>query len=161
MSWALGLEADSLAAWQMAFRAVVVYPVGIAFVRIGETRFIGKFAAFDVVMGIMIGSILSRAVTGGAPFFATLAAALVLVLLHHLFATLSFHSDWFGDVVKGTGRTLVVGGAIQWDALRRSHISEKDLMSAVRENGGVEQLSRVKLARLERSGNISIVMVDG
>lgn len=159
-SWILGLDADELTAWQMIARAVVVYPVGIAFVRLGEKRFVGKFTAFDVIFGIVIGSILARAITGGSPFIASLAAGLVLVMLHWLFATLSFHVGFFGDMVKGTGRTLVVDGAIQWDAMRKSHISERDLMGAVRETGGIEALERVKLARLERSGNISVVIAD-
>jgi hypothetical protein len=33
--------------------------------------------------------------------------------------------------------------------MRRSHISEHDLMGALRENGATNDLSQVKLARLE------------
>lgn len=160
LNWALGLDTNDLAFWQMALRAVVVYPVGIAFVRAGEKRFIGKFTVFDVIFGIMIGSILSRAITGNSPFFGTLVSALVLVLLHYLFATLSYYSGWFGKLVKGSSRTLVVDGEIQWDAMRRSHISERDLMSALHEKG-VDQLSQVKVARLERSGHISVITKSG
>lgn len=157
VKWILGLDANDLTVGQMAARAVVAYPVGIAFVRIGEKRFIGKFTAFDVIMGIVIGSILARAITGGSPFFASLVAGLVLVSLHYLFANLSYNVGWFGDLVKGSGRTLVVDGSIQWKAMRKSHISERDLMGALRENGGVDDLNQVRLARLERSGNISVV----
>jgi uncharacterized membrane protein YcaP (DUF421 family) len=160
-NWALGLDADNLSVWQMGFRAVLVYVIGIALVRIGEKRFIGKFAAFDVIMGIMIGSILSRAITTAPDFFPTLAAALVLILMHYAFAALAFHSEWFGDLVKGSARTLVIEGRIQWEAMSAGHISEKDLMSALRENGKANDLSRVKLARLERSGNISVLLDDG
>ena len=142
----------------MAARAIVAYPVGIAFVRLGEKRFIGKITAFDVIMGIVIGSILARAITGGAPFFASLGVGLVLVMLHYVFAYLSYHVEWFGEIVKGSGRTLVVDGEIQWKAMCKSHVSERDLMSAVRENGGVEKIDQVKLARMERSGNISVVV---
>ncbi|NBD95369.1 MAG: DUF421 domain-containing protein [Gammaproteobacteria bacterium] len=157
LGWILGLDAGDPTVWQMAARAVVAYPVGIAFVRIGEKRFIGKFTAFDVIMGIVIGSILARAITGGSPFFPSLMAGLVLVSLHYLFATLSYHLEWFGDLVKGSGRTLVKDGRIQWEAMRKSHISERDLKGALRENGGVDDIERVRLARLERSGNISVV----
>lgn len=160
VSWALGLEADDLAAWQMALRAAVVYPVAIALVRLGEKRFIGKFSAFDVILGIMIGSILSRAISSAREFFPHLAAALVLVGLHYLFAAFSFYSDWFGDLVKGGARTLVKDGQIQWDAMRGGHISEKDLLSALRENGRVDDVGKVRLARLERSGNISVILKD-
>jgi uncharacterized membrane protein YcaP (DUF421 family) len=157
-NWALGLDADQLAAGQMALRAAVVYVAGIALVRVGEKRFIGKFAAFDVIMGIMIGSIVSRAITTAADFFPTLGAALSLILMHYAFAALAYRSDWFGSLVKGSERTLVSDGRIEWDAMSGGHISEKDLMSAIRENAKVDDLSKVKLARLERSGNISVIL---
>lgn len=158
IKWILGLDTNDLNVFQMAARAVLAYPVGIAFVRLGEKRFIGKITAFDVIMGIVIGSILARAITGGAPFFASLGVGLVLVTLHYLFAVLSYNVEWFGEIVKGSGRTLVEDGTILWEAMRKSHISERDLMGAVRENGGVDKIEQVKLARMERSGNISVVV---
>ncbi|MBA3549051.1 MAG: hypothetical protein H0T76_21415 [Nannocystis sp.] len=42
---ALGLDAEALTIWQMVLRAIVVYPVAIAFVRLGEKRFIGTHLA--------------------------------------------------------------------------------------------------------------------
>lgn len=157
---ALGLGQESLTAGQMAARAVVVYAVGLMLVRLGDKRFIGKFSAFDVIMGIMIGSILSRAITTADAFFPILAAALVLVLVHYGFAVLAFHSSWFGNVVKGHTRTLVEGGQIKWDAMRGGHISEKDLRSAMRENARTDNVTEVKQALLERSGNISVILND-
>lgn len=160
ISWALGLEAEQLAVWQMSLRAFVVYIIGIVLVRLGEKRFIGKFSAFDVILGIMIGSILSRAISTADHFIPQLAAALVLIGMHYAFAVLAYHTNWFGDLVKGQARTLVIDGDIQWEAMRRGHISEKDLKSALRENASVDDLSKVKRARLERSGNISAILKD-
>ena len=157
LDWVLGLRAEELTALQMVFRAALVYPIGILFIRVGDKRFIGKFTAFDVIMGILIGSILGRAITGSSPFFPTLAAAFALVLLHYGFASLSYHQDWFGNWVKGKSRTLVVDGEIQWKSMQRSNISERDLRGALREQSGIEDIAQVKLAKLERSGNISIV----
>lgn len=157
---ALGLDQDSLSVGQMALRATIVYIAGLVLVRLGEKRFIGKFSAFDVIMGIMIGSILSRAITTADGFFAILAAAFMLILMHYAFAALAYHSDRFGDLVKGQSRTLVEDGEIKWDGMRGGHISEKDLRSALRENAGTDDVARVKRALLERSGNISAILVD-
>lgn len=65
----LGLDADNLTIWQMSLRAVVVYIAGLAMVRIGEKRFLGKSSAFDVLLSIIIGSVLSRAINGSVHFF--------------------------------------------------------------------------------------------
>lgn len=157
---AIGIDGGGLELWQMVLRAIVVYLVGLTLVRLAEQRHIGKFTPFDVIMGILLGSILSRAITQAGPFLATLAAGLTLVLLHFLFAVLSFHFERFGNLVNGCARTLVEDGQIHWGAMRESHINEQDLMSALRENGNVNDVRRVKLARLERSGNISVLTID-
>ena len=159
-SAALGLEADELNPWQMALRAVIVYVLGVVLIRLGDKRFIGKFAAFDVIMAIMIGSVLSRAITNPEAFFAKLAAAGVLVAMHSGFAALAYYTNWFGSLVKGNSRKLVIDGEIQWEAMKRAYISEKDLKGALRESAGINDVSKVKEARLERSGNIVAILKD-
>jgi uncharacterized membrane protein YcaP (DUF421 family) len=153
----LGLRAEELGAWHMAVRALIVYVATLLMVRIGEKRFLGKSTAFDIVLGIMVGSVVSRAITGSAPFFPSLAAGLVLILSHWLFAALAFHSSAFATLIKGSDRVLVRNGEIQWEAMRKSHIGENDLKTALRIEAGAEDLSSIKEARLERSGDISLI----
>jgi uncharacterized membrane protein YcaP (DUF421 family) len=153
----LGIEADTLTIGHMAVRAVVVYLAALLMIRIGEKRFLGKNTAFDVILGIILGSVVSRAITGSSEFFPTLTAGFVLVLLHWLFATLSFYSDWFGTIVKGHNRLLIENGNILWNAMRKSHISENDLMSALRSQANIGQVEEVQEARLERSGDVSVI----
>jgi len=156
----IGLDAEELNVGQMAVRAIVVYISALLMVRLGEKRFFGRNTAFDFILGIILGSVVSRAINGSAAFFPTLAAGLTLVLLHWLFSVLSFHSDWFGTFVKGNDRLLAENGAILWDAMRRGHLSEKDLMSSGRTQANVDDLEKVKAARLERSGDISVIKAD-
>lgn len=66
----------------MAARTFIVYLAAIILVRLGEKRFLGKYAALDVILGFALGSILNSAVTGSSAFFEMLGASLVLVLLH-------------------------------------------------------------------------------
>ncbi len=80
--------------------------------------------------------------------------------MHWLFAVLSFHSDRFGDIVKGSERLLVQDGDIQWDAMQSSHISKQDLMGAVRTSAQLGNLARAKEVRLERSGDLSVIERD-
>lgn len=156
----LGLRVEGPNALQMALRALIVYVATLAMVRVGEKRFLGKNTAFDVILGIVLGSVVSRAVTGQSPFFPTLAAGFVLVTLHWIFAALAFRSDWFGTLVKGHVRMLVEDGEIRWDAMQESHISEQDLQEALRRQAQIEDVSRVKAARLERSGEISALPME-
>jgi len=60
-------------------------------------------------------------------------------------------------LIKGDAHTLVEDGAISWDTMRRHHISEKDLLSALRINAKTTDLRHVGLACLERSGDVSVI----
>lgn len=157
---ALGLGSEHLSLQQMALRALVVYLAAIVIVRLGDKRFFGKHTALDVILGFMLGSILSRAITGNSPFLPTLSAALVLVLLHWSFALGAFHWSRFGTLVKGSKRQLVRDGQVQWDQMKRGQISMEDLLTAVRAGAGSEDLAQVQCAYLERSGDISVIKRD-
>ena len=65
----LGDEAGEIGVAQMALRAVVVYAATVFMFRLGQNRFMGQGTAFDLILGIMPGSTVSRAITGTAPFF--------------------------------------------------------------------------------------------
>lgn len=155
---ALGLDAQQLTLWQMGLRAGIIYVAALVMVRVvGDRRFIAKHAGLDVLLTIILGSTLSRAINGSAPFFATLGSALVLVLLHWLFAAIAFYFDRFDTSIKGHSRILIQNGQINQKALKKSHISYRDLQSSLRLRAKLTDPSEVEMARLESSGEISVI----
>lgn len=151
-------DAGQLSVRHMIVRAIIVYAVSIVLVRVGKKRFMGSHTAFDVLMGIIIGSVLSRAINGSARFSESIAAALTLVLLHWLFALLALRFPRFSRAVKGSSRELVRDGEILWDQMRKGGIGKEDLMQALRQRTGTEELERVRFARLERGGEITVIL---
>ena len=157
----LGLGADTLTWWQMGLRSLIVYPAALGMVRIGEKRFLGRSSAFDVILAIVLGSVVSRAINTGAGFFETLFAGTVLVTVHWVFAVIAFHSDRLGNLLKGSPRRLVRGGTVLWDEMRKSHITRQDLEMALRRQGGTTELADVEGVWLERSGDFSVLKAQG
>ena len=159
LRWALGLDVapNAITVGQMSLRALVVFLVAISLVRLGNKRFLGKNTPLDIILAVIFGSTISRAITGNAPFVPTLVASLVLVLVHWALAALSFHVPGVGTLVKGHERTLIRDGALQWDALRKAHITEHDVHEALRTKGHAADIDAVESAHLERSGEISII----
>lgn len=153
----LGLGQDQLTLGHVLLRTLIVYVTALIVVRLGEKRFFGKNTAFDLVLSIILGSVISRAVNGSAPFFPTLAASLMLVAIHWVLAMLAFHFDDFGTLIKGHVRVLIRDGELDWDAMEESHISEKDLLGALRVEAQVADPAQVQMARLERSGDVSVI----
>jgi uncharacterized membrane protein YcaP (DUF421 family) len=152
----VGLESRDINIWQMGLRAAVVYLATLLLVRMAKKRFMGRATAFDVILGIMLGSVVSRAVTGNAPMLPALTASAVLVAMHWVFSGIALHSKGFGQVVKGQSATIVRDGRIDEDALRRAHMTENDLREDLR-GKSVSGLEQVSEARLERSGQLSVI----
>ena len=152
----IGLEAKDLGAAQMASRAVLIYLVTLAFIRLAKKRFLAGASAFDIVVGIIVGSIASRAITGNAPLLPSTAAIAAIVAMHWLFSALAVLSHTFGKLIKGSSRLLVQDGKVDEETLRKVHMSQRDLEEALRQQG-VKDVQQVEQAHLERDGSISVI----
>lgn len=153
----LGLDVSDVSAVQMALRTILIYAATLAIVRLGSKRFLSQATAFDAIVAIMLGSIMSRAINGSAPFLPTVAAGVILVGLHWLIAAIAFSSDWFGTLVKGTPVLLIKDGRLNEQGMRGSSVSHRDLEEALRIESHVTERESVKLAYLERNGGISVI----
>ncbi len=101
---------NELSVVQILVRCILIYIIGIALVRIGKKRFLGKIAAFDTILAIILGSLLSRAITDTDYFLKILAACLLLILLHRVFSLIAAHSEKFGGWIKGHDRVILRAG---------------------------------------------------
>lgn len=153
----LGAPPATLAFSQLALRGVIVFVATLVMVRLADKRFFAKKAAFDVILGFILASMLARAVNGTAAFFPTLGAGFILVGLHRLLGTFAFYSHRFGFLVKGNADVLVENGEMKMAAMRKTNISERDLLEDLRLNGMIADPSEVQVARLERDGKISVI----
>jgi len=149
-------KAEELDSLQVGLRAVVVYLALIACVHFAKKRFLGQATAFDVILVIVIGSISSRAISGTAPFFASLAGTFALVLVHWVISYFSRNSKFLSRLAKGTDTVLIRDGKVDRKALAASHMSDDDLAEDLRQ-AGVEEPKQVKSARLERNGKLSVI----
>jgi len=141
----------------MIARGVIVFLAGILFLRLGARRSLARNAGFDVLLSVVLGSVLSRGVNGQAAFWPTLGASAALVALHELLGFASSRVHFISKALKGNARVLVADGQVDRVALRQSLMSHDDLEENLRLNGNVAHPSEVAEARLERSGQISVV----
>jgi uncharacterized membrane protein YcaP (DUF421 family) len=70
---------------------------------------------------------------------------------------LAFHSHGFGILVKGRADVIVRDGECDFPVMRRNHLSTHDLDEDMRLSAHTDDLSSVRLARVERSGDISFI----
>lgn len=161
MDWALGLEAQKIGFYQMALRAVVGYIAALIAIRLGvQQRFLGKYAPFDVIVAFIFAALIGRSLGGSEPFLSLLGVAFAVVGIHRLVSTIAFYSEPFEKLVKGSTRILIQDGQLDEETMRKTCMSQRDIELALRLREKIDDPSQIKLARLERSGEISVVPQD-
>jgi uncharacterized membrane protein YcaP (DUF421 family) len=141
---------------QLSFRAAILLVFGILCVRIAGRRTFSQATPLDIIVALIVGSNLSRVMTGGAPFWPATAATLVLVLAHRALAMTAVWWPAAGRWLKSRPVVLVRGGVADRAVMHRHGITDDDLMEALR----LQQLERVedaRLATMERGGRISAI----
>ena len=66
-------------------------------------------------------------------------------------------SDAIGQVLKGRAEILVQDGKPDRKKMESNQISEKDLLEEARLNGNIDQMSEIRIATIERNGQVSII----
>jgi uncharacterized membrane protein YcaP (DUF421 family) len=155
----LGIKPEDLGIAQAAARAALIYVVVLFLVRLAKKRFMGRGTAFDVIVGIIIGSIGGRAVTGNALLGTATAGIAVIILLHWLFSSLAVRWHGFGALIKGHSRVLIRNGVLDERLLAREHLTSRDLDEDLRQKGRAS-LDGIKEGRIERDGQLSVVAED-
>jgi uncharacterized membrane protein YcaP (DUF421 family) len=152
----IGLEPKDLSIVQVGIRAVVVFLYCIFLVRISDKRFLSRKSALDAVLGFICASMMARGINGSAPFVPTLAAGLILVMLHRGLAHMGRRWHPFGEMVKGSADLVIQEGGIVSANLTKNNFSEDDMLEDLRLSG-VSAPDQVRLAYIERNGKISVV----
>ena len=124
MEWIKTLfrQSTDLTVGEMTIRAIVVFLLALAILRVAGKRTFGKQSPSDYVIMIMQGAILSRAVVGASPFLPIIISCLAIVIVHRLLAWASFGNRKVGAVVKGKPVSLFKEGEENIDNMKRTLI---------------------------------------
>jgi len=155
----LGVGADpkDLTFLQISIRGIIVFLFTLMMIRVSARRSLAKRTVFDSIFLVILASVLARAINGSADILPTLGGGAVMVALHRLLATIAYHSHKFGNLIKGPEQLLIKDGSMMRRALAWNHVSKHDLEEDLRLALHTEDLSTIRIARLERSGAISFI----
>jgi uncharacterized membrane protein YcaP (DUF421 family) len=150
-----GTEHD-LGWMQECARAVLIFVYGLIVLRLSGRRTFAHWSALDIIVSIVVGSNLSRALTGGVPLWGTLAATAVLVLLHLVVSMVVARNRRMSEWIEGRASVLARGGTLDERARLRHKISMSDIEEALRQHG-VQAVEKTSLIVLEPSGEITVI----
>jgi uncharacterized membrane protein YcaP (DUF421 family) len=144
---------------QECARAVLIFVFGLTMLRLSGRRTFAEWSALDVIITVTAGSALGRVMTGSGSLPGTLAAVVILVLLHLGLSHLVARSLSISTLIEGDAISIVRDGVLDEAARRRHKISSADLAAAIRGKniGDLEDLAKIKIITLEPSGEITVV----
>jgi len=139
-------------------KAVVVFFVLWAIIRVSGRRTLGEMTAFDFVLFLIIGGSTQRAITG-QDYSLTNAFILVatFVALDIGLSIVDLKWPFMRRLLNATPTILVDNGHLLVNRMRRARVTEENILEAARRLHGLERLDQIKFAILEASGDISIV----
>lgn len=147
----------SMPIWEFVLRAVVVYVVLLAMIRLSGKRTMGQFTPFDVLLIVLLGNAVQNALLGAdESLLGGLLLAAVLIALNWTTGWLTSRSRRAEKLIEGVPVVLARHGELFEQVLRRELVSRNDFEEALRQNGQV-RLEDVDIAILETDGRISVV----
>jgi uncharacterized membrane protein YcaP (DUF421 family) len=143
--------------WEFILRAIVVYVLVLAMVRMAGKRTMGQFTPFDMLLIVLLGNAVQNALLGkDTSLGGGLLLAATLIALNYAVGWLSARSPRAERVIEGEPVVLARHGQLLRDVLRRELVSKADFAQAMREAGCAE-LEDVEVALLETNGHIAII----
>ena len=149
-----------LSPWELIVRGTAVYWFLFLLFRFVMRRDIGSIGVADVLLLVIIADASQNAMAGP---YETVADGFVLVGTIAAWNVLldwgSFHSRWLRRLVDPPAVVLVRRGRLLQRALSRHFLTVPELMGKLREQG-IDDLRKVKFARLEADGQLSVILAD-
>lgn len=143
-------------------RAIVMYAFLMLLFRSTGKRSLSQITTFDFVLLLVVGEATQQALLGDD--FSIIAAVLVICTLLMMDVGLDLLQQVFprlAPIMEDMPLVLVDEGQCIDRHLKKSRLSQEDILEAAREKQGLERLDQIKYAVLERTGSISIIPKEG
>ncbi|MGN0614067.1 MAG: DUF421 domain-containing protein [Porcipelethomonas sp.] len=137
-------------------RAVILYLIVIASVRIMGKRQIGELQPSELVITILVSNIATLPLEDlNIPLTMGIIPILSLVSFEVLMSWLTLRSRKLRHIVSGTPKVIIRDGILDQKVMKDLRYSVDDLMTALRGNK-IFDISEVQYAVVETNGNVSV-----
>jgi uncharacterized membrane protein YcaP (DUF421 family) len=150
-------EGKELNTLQMCTRGIVIFFIALLLIRLSGRRSFGLRTPLDNIISILLGAILSRAVTGASPFVPVISVCFLIVLLHRFFTSALLKNKKVREFCEGKKILLFENGVFIQHNLTHALVSKEDILQAMRISLLSEDFVKIEKIYMERNGKISIV----
>ena len=135
---------------------VLAYAALVLLLRLSGKRTLSKWNAFDFIVTISIGSMLSSIIiTKSIPLVEGIAGLAVLIGLQYVITWLSIRSERFQNLIKSQPTLLVHRGVFQDSAMKSERVTKEEVETALR-SSGKSGLTPALSVILETDGSLNV-----
>lgn len=143
--------------WHLVVRAVIVYLVVLALLRLSGKRQVANLGTSELVALLLISNAVQNAMNGGDnSLTGGVILAVVLMILGFGCAVLTYFSRDWERFIQGRPTMLMHHGILLRHNLRRELLSIREFRTLLRKQG-VQDFHEVEEAVLESDGYVSVV----
>jgi uncharacterized membrane protein YcaP (DUF421 family) len=142
----------------LVIRGIAVYLFLLLLFRIGGKRSLRNATTFDFVLILIVAETTQQALLRDDA--SVTGALLLIVVLVGTDILLSLAKRWsprIDRLIEGQPIVILRDGVPLAGRMYMERVDDEDILSAARENRGIERLADIERAILERNGAISIV----
>jgi len=141
----------------IAVKTAVIYGFLVAALRLLGRRTLGQMNVYDLVVIIVLANAVQNAMVGNdTSLVGGIVAAVTLLVMNRAVGALLVHSSSAERFLVGEPIVLVDHGRVVATSLKRTGITEDQIMEALREHE-INDIRRARLCVLEADGTISVV----
>jgi uncharacterized membrane protein YcaP (DUF421 family) len=137
-------------------RISFIYVYALALVRISGKQTLGQLTPMDFIVTLIIGDMFDNVFWGEVPVIEGVVAFTTVTILHMLVTFFTSRNTSLYWMLASPARPLVEEGRLVQKNLQRERIRPEEVQFALRLNG-TEHMREVKEARLEPSGQVSVI----
>lgn len=143
---------------ESVIRGALIYFIMLVVIRMSGRRTMAQMTPFDFVLLLIVAETTQQALLGDD--FSMTNALVLIVTLFGIDIALSYVKRWFpalGTLLDGKPTLLVCDGEVDQRALAKARIDVDEILTAARQQHGLERLEQIKHAVLETDSGISII----
>jgi uncharacterized membrane protein YcaP (DUF421 family) len=138
------------------FRVSIMYLYALALVRISGKQSLGQLTPMDFIVTLIIGDLFDDVFWADVPLMQGMVGFATIVLVHMLVTFVTSRNKAIYWRIASPARPLIENGRLMLKNLQLERIRAEDVQFELRLKGE-EHMSEVKEARLEPSGQVSVI----
>ena len=139
------------------FRAIVLYIIVLAVMRLMGKREIGQLQPFELAISIMIADLAATPMAeSGVPITNGIMPILGLLVMHLIISMINIKSTKARQIICGKPSLLIFRGKIDQNVLKKERFTINELEERLRDNN-IFNIGDVEYAILETSGQVTVI----